>query len=102
MKLSEILTESRTGAFIGTVKVEDSKAYKKRYPNAKGGTTYASTLFQKKYVNREKGDEIVPAMGGVKETNISALERALRYEENQTMHIMIGNKSFHGVIEFDI
>ena len=102
MKLSEILNQARKGGFIGSVKVLESKAYKKKYPNVKGETTYNGTLFQKKHVSKQEGDEIVPSLNDTKETNVSELKRVLVYESGQTMEIMCSGMFYRGVVEIDV
>lgn len=102
MKLSEILNEARKGGLIASVKVLESEAYKKKYPDVKGETIYATTMFQKKQTNKQEGDEVVPSLNGAKETNISEMKRVLTYRAGQTMEIIIGGKFFRGVIEIDV
>ena len=102
MKLSEILNQARKGGLIASVKVLESEAYRKKYPDVKGETSYAPTLFQKKHVNKQEGDEVVPSLNGTKETNISEMKRVLTYQAGQTMEIMVGGKFFRGVIEIDV
>lgn len=96
MKKSEILTEARSGAFITKVAVKDAS---KVYANASGELTYNPTMFQKKYVNRKAGDEIVHALNGAKQTNISHLERVIEQHEGLEMIIHIGNIFSQGIIE---
>lgn len=96
MKLSEILAEARIGAFIFKVAVNDAS---KVVANSKGEMGFAITLFQKKYINRENGDEIVKA--GNKETNVSELKRVIKRHPKIEMTVRIGSISYSGVIEID-
>ncbi len=96
MKLSEILTEARKGVFIFKVAVNDSS---KVVANSKGEMGFATTLFQKKYANREDGDEIVKAAN--KETNVSELKRVIKRHSGIEMTIRLGSIDYSGIIEID-
>jgi hypothetical protein len=97
MKLSEILTELRNGAIIFNISVKDSS---KVIANSKGELNYATTLFQKKYVDKIDNDEIIKC--GTKQTNISEVIRIIKQNENIEMNIRVGKISFTGIIEIDI
>ena len=59
MTIQEILTEARTGNVMNllcSLKVKDSS---KMVANSSGEMTFATTMFCKKHVNRNIGDEIV-------------------------------------------
>lgn len=98
MKLSEILNEARTGSFIFKVAVKDAS---KVIANSNGELGFASTIFQKKYANRYEGDEIVPALNGSKETNVTELKNVIVNHADLEMIIHIGKINYEGLIEID-
>lgn len=97
MKLSEIITELRSGAIIFNISVKDAS---KVISNSKGQLNYATTLFQKKYVDKIENDKIVKS--GNKQTNISKVIRTIKQNEGIEMIIRIGKIDFTGIIEIDI
>lgn len=96
MKLSEILTEARTGAFIFRINVNNAS---KVIANSKGKITYNTDIFQKKYVNSIKGDEIIKA--GNKQTNISELKRIISSHLGIEMTVRIGSLNYSGIIDIN-
>lgn len=96
MKLSEVLKEARTGAFIFNVSVKDAR---KVIANSTGELKFASTLFQKKYVSKFEGDEVVQA--GSKETNITELKNVIKNHAGHEMNLRIGSINYSGIIEID-
>ena len=98
MKLSEILSEARKGAFIKTIKVRDAG---KVFANAEGKLDINTTIFQKKFVDANPGDEVVPSFYGKKQTNVSALAKTFRYYKGLEMTVHIGDLHYEGIIEID-
>ena len=96
MKLSEILTELRNGAIILDISVKDAS---KVIAKASGRLNYATTLFQKKHVDKMDNDEIVKC--GNKQTNISEIIRIIKQNEGLEMIIRVGKINFTGIIEID-
>ena len=72
MKIQDVINEIRNSQVGVHSIVADASAI---YRNAEGSLTYVGTLFTKKHVDSQPGDIIIPT--GNKETNITAVERAL-------------------------
>lgn len=98
MKLSKVLSEVRKGAIIFQITVVDSS---KVYANAKGQLTINPTMFQKKHVKRNVGDEIVKSFTGSKEANVTSLIEHLNQFENLDMIIRVGESAFSGKLQID-
>lgn len=98
MKLSKVLSEVRKGAIIFQITVVDSS---KVYANSKGQLTINTTMFQKKHVMRNAGDEIVKSLTGSKETNVTSLIEHLNQFENLDMIIRVGESAFSGKLQID-
>lgn len=73
MNIQEVINEIRT-KHTGVISIIAKEAH--RYSSAQE-QTWDGTLFTKKYADRQPGDEIIQT--GNKETNVSAVERTLRY-----------------------
>lgn len=73
MKIQEVIDSIRTNQ-VGVMSIIATEAF--RYSDAQE-ETWNGTLFTKKYANRKPGDEVIQT--GNKETNLSEVERVLRY-----------------------
>lgn len=73
IKIADVLNEIRTQQ-TGVISIVAKEAH--RYSSALE-QTWNGTLFTKKYADRQPGDEIIQT--GNKETNVSEVERVLRY-----------------------
>ena len=93
MKLSEIINEVRNGKFVFGVKVISPVGYDKNVEEI----TIADTLYCKKSVNRQSGDEVVVV--GNKEFNISEFERILNSYKGSEIKARVNNMSVN--IEMD-
>jgi len=98
MKLSEILTETRNGALINKIAINDAS---KVVANSNGEMSFATTLFQKKYAYRNEGDEIISSLNGTKETNVTTLKNVIIRHSDLEMTIRIGKINYSGIIEID-
>ena len=73
MKTSEIINEIRNSKVgVMSIILKDASRYAS---NAKDEMVWAGTLFTKKEVDCQEGDEVI--MTGNKQTNLSAIERLL-------------------------
>ena len=73
MKIQEVINEIRNSQ-SGVMSIIAKEAL--RYSTAEE-ETWNGTLFTKKYVNRQPGDEVIQT--GNKETNLSEVKRVLEY-----------------------
>lgn len=73
MKTSEIINEIRNSKVgVMSIILKDASRYAS---NAKDEMVWAGTLFTKKEVDYQEGDEVI--MTGNKQTNLTAIERVL-------------------------
>lgn len=93
MKTNEILSEIRKGNLVFNLKVVSPKGYDKNVEEI----SIATTLYYKKHVSKQEGDEVVTIYG--KEFNISEFSRIINQYKGSEIHARIGNKSI--VIEWD-
>lgn len=100
MKLSKILNEARKGKWLMTLNALDSS---KIIANSKGTMTIANTIFCKKHVLREPGDEIVKVLNGAKEQNITEIYRTIKRLSESEIEIRFreDKSAYWGKIEID-
>ena len=93
MKINNVLSEIRKGNLVFNLKVVSPKGYDKNVEEI----SIATTLYYKKHVNKQEGDEIVVIYG--KEFNVSEFERIVRSHAGSEICARLGNQSI--VIEWD-
>lgn len=94
ISISEVISEIRKGNHVNRIVLKDSSRY---IANSKGEMSWATTLVEKKYADRQKGDEIVKVDN--KEVNITELTRIMNVMRGKgNAHIIIGQRMFFGEI----
>ena len=97
ISVSEIINEVRNGGHVRKLSLKDASRYA---ANSKGEMSWATTLVEKAYVNRQEGDEIIQL--GNKQVNITELTRILNVMVGKgEVSIWIGNKAFGGELVAD-
>ena len=92
ISVSEIINEVRNGGHVRKLALKDASRYS---ANSNGEMSWATTLVETAYVNRQEGDEIIQL--GNKQVNITELTRILNDMIGKgKVNIWIGNIDFVG------
>lgn len=92
IQISGIIDEVRNGARVRKIALKDASRYAS---NAKGEMQFATTLFEKKYVARQNGDEVMKI--GTKEVNVSEIIRILTSLKGKgDVALWVGNNVYEG------
>lgn len=92
IQISGIIDEVRNGARVRKIALKDASRYAS---NAKGEMHFATTLFEKKYVARQNGDEVIKI--GTKEVNVSEIIRILTSLKGKgDVALWVGNNVYEG------